>query len=228
MSSRTPSLTLTIVSLLAALTAPLVVGESRAHAQDGDDDLALAPRLHLRGVLTGGGKVELEVDDNSADDDLVIGGGGAAEIEFPLRRYFSLGASGTFTSWQADIEDDDARRNFVIDADLVPRVRVPLGERGRSAVYVGVPVGLAIDILSDDYTDAVEGLGGELSAGVGLHLGGRLGAQLFVTDSFGFVLEGGVDFRAMSHRLEGPLGGDERFLLKQYNFNGQVGVVFAM
>ena len=83
-------------------------------------------------------------------------------------------------------------------------------------------------LASDDYADAVEGIGGELSNGVGLHVGGRLGGQVFVTRSFGFVGELGVDFRTMRHRVEGPLGGDEHFRLNMAHFTAQLGIVFAM
>jgi hypothetical protein len=217
---------LVLPSLLAVFCACALT--SSASAQDDGDDITLAPRLHLRGLVTAGGQASLNVDDNQAEDDLVVGYGGAAEIEFPVGRYISLGAGGTLTAWQADIEDDDTKRNFVIDVDFVPRVRLPLGDRGRGVLYLGVPIGLAIDIPSDDYADAVEGIGGELSNGVGLHVGGRLGGQVFVTRSFGFVGDVGVDFRTMRHRVEGPLGGDEHFRLNMAHFTAQLGILFAL
>ncbi len=198
---------------------------SGASAQD---DAAMAPRLHLRGLVTAGGEARLEIDDNSAEDDLLIGFGGAAELEVPVLRYLSVAGGATVTAWQADIEDDDAARNVVIDVDFTPRLRAPIGDEGRVVLYLAVPIGLAINIPSSDYADAIDGIGGELSNGVGLHVGGRAGGQFFVTERFGFVAEAGVDFRAMSHRIEGPLGGDERFMLKMAHFTGQLGVVFAM
>jgi hypothetical protein len=217
-------------TLLAACALSAFQGTSRVSAQDADGDITMAPRLHLRGLVTAGGQatVNLDGDDNQAEDDLVVGYGGGAEIEFPVGRYITLGGGANLTAWQADIEDDDAKRNFVIDADFTPRFRIPLGDRGRGALYLGVPVGLAINIPSDDYADAIEGLGGSLSNGVGLHVGGRVGGQVFVTERFGFVAEAGVDFRTMSHRLEGPLGGDERFMLNMVHFSGQLGILVTM
>lgn len=200
---------------------------SRASAQD-QDDASMAPRLHLRGLVTAGGEARLEIDDNSAEDDLLVGFGGAAELEVPVLRYLSVAGGATVTAWQADIEDDDAARNVVVDVDFTPRLRAPIGDQGRVVLYLAVPIGLAINIPSSDYADAVEGIGGELSNGVGLHVGGRAGGQFFVSDRFGFVAEAGVDFRAMSHRIEGPLGGDDRFMLKMAHFTGQLGIVIAM
>lgn len=213
-------------SAMVLFTALALTGvTSAASAQD---DAAMAPRLHLRGLVTAGGEARLEIDGNSAEDDLLIGFGGAAELEVPVLRYLSVAGGATVTAWQADIEDDDAARNVVIDVDFTPRLRAPIGDEGRVVLYLAVPIGLAINIPSSDYADAIEGIGGELSNGVGLHVGGRAGGQFFVTERFGFVAEAGVDFRAMSHRIEGPLGGDERFMLKMAHFTGQLGVVFAM
>lgn len=210
------------------IAAALCAGAPTSSAQAQDDDITMAPRLHLRGLVTAGGRARIDVDDNDAEDDLVVGFGGGAELEVPVARYVSLGGGATLTAWQADIEDDDARRNVVIDVDFTPRLRVPIGDRGRGVVYLGVPIGLAIDVPSDDYADAVEGIGGELSNGVGLHLGAHVGGQVFLTRRFGLVGDVGFDYRTMSHRIEGPLGGDERFMLSMAHFTGRFGIVLAM
>jgi hypothetical protein len=224
-------MTMTSTSVSARFATVLFTALALAGVTSGasaQDDAAMAPRLHLRGLVTAGGEARLEIDDNSAEDDLLIGFGGAAELEVPVLRYLSVAGGATVTAWQADIEDDDAARNVVIDVDFTPRLRAPIGDEGRVVLYLAVPIGLAINIPSSDYADAIDGIGGELSNGVGLHVGGRAGGQFFVTERFGFVAEAGVDFRAMSHRIEGPLGGDERFMLKMAHFTGQLGVVFAM
>jgi hypothetical protein len=116
-----------------------------------------------------------------------------------------------------------------LDVDIVPRLRIPFyGQTTHGALYLGLPFGLAVGFLNDSYTDAVDALGGDLSPGIGFHVGGRLGGQLFVTRRFGLVLEGGVDYRAIGHELALDDGNDDRFVLRMVSLTGQAGVVFAL
>lgn len=169
------------------------------------------------------------MNDESVDDELQLGYGGSAELEMPLSRYFTLGGAGTATAWQAELEDEDARRNVVADFDVVPRLRVPFGSGGpHGQVHVGVPVGLAVNFPSDDYAEALQNVGGELSNGVGLHVGARAGGEFFFTRRFGLVGEIGFDYRALRHRIEGPLGGEEKFTLNLTSWSAQAGFVIAL
>jgi hypothetical protein len=187
----------------------------------------MRPRFSLRGGVGFGGQAVLN-GDIDYDDDLQATAGVITEVEVPLARWYSIGAEVGAHAWRTDLADDfDIDRNILIDMSMVNRLRLAWGEHSHGAFYVAAPIGATVSIARGGYGSAAGMAAGtgpiDLGAGGGLHVGGRLGIQLFLGKVFGFTFEGGYDYRLLRHEVDG--GDHVQVRFGQWVLQG--GVAFA-
>lgn len=191
---------------LCALLAWLFVATPAA----AQDDSALDDPYWALALMLGlGGDTDLHIDDiraesiplGSIDDggDPPASVGGAVSYVHPLHRYFALGGRASLLSWRMD-EDSDGKRNLDFDFALMPQARVVLAQRFE--LYLGLPVGLAINLLRE----ADSGTGGALlrissdaDTGLGVSLSVLAGLRVALKNNLGLFAELGYAMHKFWH-----------------------------
>jgi len=154
--------------------------------------------LNLKFMLGLVGDVETETPIGDVDDDLEPTFGGGLEIDFPLHKYFMLGGMFSFHAWITEEgEEADLDRGYLLDFSIVPKVRYPF-EDTILAIYLGVPVGLCIDLVDDD-NFTFPGVEVEADVGLGLNVSVLAGVQANLSRSFGLMLELGYTYHSFDH-----------------------------
>lgn len=177
--------------LLGAALALLTLLAGRADAQviqaegGGTGVAAGGPteewRLNAYGTLRGGGSWRARGDGASVSRGLGVGGGLGARLEIPIHKYVVLGPMLEY-----QVINPNGFASF--DADNIHSLNFGLWSKGRYVldlagnpfeVYVAIPIGLTIY------------MGDNMDTEVGVAVGLMFGAQLFITDTIGFLLETG-------------------------------------
>jgi hypothetical protein len=164
-------------------------------------------RFALRGAVGFGGAAVLN-GDVSYRDDLQATAGVVVELESPIVRWYSIGIEAGAHAWRTDLANDwDLNRNILVDVSAVNRLRLAWGDYSHGAFYLAAPIGATVSIARDTYGSAAGMVAGtgpiDLGPGGGLHVGARLGIQLFLGKVFGFTVESGYDYRLIRHQVEG-------------------------
>lgn len=195
------------ICLLSCAAALALLGSSsRAQARDWDDRHYVDPTRIYGGLWLGfAGDADGPPD---ADLDTLLGG--QFGVDTVLARHFSLGGEARIGAAKFERTGD---RSKLIDLDVKPRVRFPLGRSVE--LYLAVPVGLTIPRLAD-IDD------GDTNGKVGWNFGVGPGINVFLTDSFGLNAEP----MWLWHRfgVDGP--GDNHYTLKQFSLF--LNAVFAL
>lgn len=209
-----PALAFTLVALcVAALPtragaqAPVqLVGDGTGVGQSGP---VQAFRLNAYGVLRGGGSWRVRDDGASLSQDIGVGGGLGARLEIPLHDYVVIGPL-------LDFHVLTPGRFLGIGPDRITALTFGVWSKGRYElelaghpleVYVGIPLGLSI------YFSDARGWDTEVGVSVGL----MFGAQFFLNERIGFLLENG--FRRDGFRDSGA-----KFRTLQYVLNAGISI----
>jgi hypothetical protein len=197
--------------LLPAVAAIACLGlSSVAHA----DDDTMQTRVHLDALAGFTGDLHVDVEDGSdfSGDDLADSWGLRLGIEIPVIEIFTFGFETGWRTW--DVDQSQLDRSHVIELTAIPRLRLPIeGENVHGALTAGVPLMVGVSILDDTVADS-------LVAGADLNRGGfatgtgvRVGAQLFLTETFGLNAEVGYEALWQRHGLENA--DDDRVWIRQ-------------
>ncbi|MCA9577576.1 MAG: hypothetical protein R3B40_05480 [Polyangiales bacterium] len=203
-------------------TVVLLLGTSQAHAQspvqlvgDGRGVTTSGPteaiRLNAYGVLRGGGSWRVRGDGGSASDDAGVGGGLGLRVEIPLHEYFVLGPMVDFHVLTLDpLLIGDRFRINTLTFGVWSKGRYLFDLSGHPfEVYVSVPMGLSLYFADQPGWDTQ----------VGVSVGLLLGAQLFINERFGFLLENG--FRRDGFREDGL-----KYRTLQFVMNAGISIAF--
>lgn len=188
----------------------------------------LRPRLILKGLFGFGGDVRIRggaID--VPDPGLRTSLGVAVQSEAPLSRYFSFGGLiGALWINPEAIEGVTLDRNFLVDINIIPKFRLPfdLGVN-HGEFYVGVPGGLTLSFLDRTFEDT---LGDDVRIGLGFNVGVVVGAQFFLTRSFGILGEVGYQYHWIRHTADDPLAGTFDADLSFGQFVVNAGIVFGL
>ena len=185
--------------LICAAALSLIGATSPAAADyDGDNDV---DDTRIYGGLWLGFGGDAEFDENNVETDLGGTLGGQFGVDVLTSRYFSLGGEARIGAAKFQ---DTGDRSKVIDLDFKPRLRLPL-YRLPIELYAALPVGLTIPRLADFAND------NELDGKVGWNIGAAVGANWFITRSFGLNVEPAW----LMHRFKVD-GANNDFTLKQF------------
>lgn len=174
-------------------------------------------RIWLKGLFGAGGTAEANADgplDEQAElagkVDLATTFGGSFLYEGADPGIFSMGILLRSLSWRRDVELigdagglDDTPRNVAFDLALSFRWRATFADE-KAQLYVGVPVGITIDVLSGDFQGARS-----FDIGPGINLEGHLGFAWFLSQRIGLFVEAGYLFHNFFHgyRMESDASG---------------------
>lgn len=132
----------------------------------------------------------------------------------PIATYVLLGPMLQLGAWSPDTTPAPGR-NYYVDLDLVLRLRAPLTTSSFNyQLWVGLPVGLTLDLLGDDVAQ-VAGMG------LGWNIGVLFGGAAHFTPKFGLFGEVGWLQHKLSHSGDGVP--DLDFELRQACLN--VGII---
>lgn len=213
---------LTLLTLSSPATAQIVAeGGGTGVVSDGPTQ---DWRLNAYGVLRGGGEWRIRTDGPDGSADMAVGGGLGLRLEIPLHKYVVIGplldyhllnpASYTVLGTEFDFENIHA-----LTFGVWSKGRYVLDLAGNPfEVYIGIPMGLAV-YMSDD------GDGGTFPE-VGVSIGLMFGAQLFISDRFGFLLETG--FRRDGFRDRNDDGRDDDVRSRTLQFVMNAGISIAL
>lgn len=130
----------------------------------------------------------LDTDGLAQDSDTTLGFNLRADQ--PVAKYVLLGPMVQFSSWRPD-STPEASHNYAVDLDLVLRFRAPITtSKFNYQLWVGMPVGLSVNIVGDDNPDA--------KVGIGWNIGVLFGGAVHFTPKFGLFAEVGW----AQHRIE--------------------------
>lgn len=128
----------------------------------------------------------------------------------PLAKYVLLGPMLQLGAWSADVEPEPSR-SYAIDLDLVLRLRLPITTSGPSyQLWLGMPVGLTIDILGDEVDHVAP-------YGLGWNIGVLLGGAVHVSSKLGLFAETGWLQHKLTHTAD--VGPDLDFVLQKWCVN---------
>jgi len=131
----------------------------------------------------------LDTDGRARDLDTTLGFNLRADQ--PVAKYVLLGPMVQLGSWRPDVSPE-ASHNYFIDLDFVLRFRAPITTSNLNyQLWVGMPVGLTVDILGDGGPDA--------HVGLGWNIGVLFGGAVHLTPKFGLFAEGGWLQHRFSH-----------------------------
>lgn len=187
------------VWMLICAAALSIFGATSEAAADYDDNDVDDTRIYGGLWLGFGG--DAEFDENNVDADLGGTLGGQFGFDIVTARYFSLGGEARIGAAKFQ---DTGDRSKIIDLDFKPRLRLPL-YRLPIELYAALPVGLTIPRLADFANDT------NLDGKVGWNIGAAVGANWFITDSFGLNVEPAW----LMHRFKVD-GANNDFTLKQF------------
>jgi len=190
------------VWMLFCAAALSLIGATSPAAADYDDDNDVDDTRIYGGLWLGfGGDAEFDQDNVDAD----LGGtlGGQFGVDFVTSRYFSLGGEARIGAAKLQ---DTGDRSKLIDLDFKPRLRLPL-YRLPIELYAALPVGITIPRLADIASDNSDNYDGK----VGWNIGVGVGANWFITESFGLNVEPAW----LMHRFKVE-GANNDYTLKQF------------
>jgi hypothetical protein len=149
----------------------------------------------------------VDTDGRARDLDTTLGFNLRADQ--PVAKYVLLGPMLQFGSWRPDVSPE-ANHNYYVDFDLVLRFRVPITTSSLNyQLWLGMPIGLTLDLLGDDNPDTTVGLG--------WNIGVLFGGAVHFTPKFGLFGEVGWQQHRISHSQD-PLP-DLDFKLQQACLN---------
>ncbi len=132
----------------------------------------------------------------------------------PIATYVLLGPMFQMGAWSPDVTPE-ASSSYYVDLDLVLRFRAPLTTmKFNYQIWLGMPVGLTVDILGDHPQDTS-------GVGLGWNIGVLFGGAAHFSPKFGLFGEVGWLQHRFSHSSE--VAPDLDFKLQQWCFN--VGIV---
>lgn len=109
----------------------------------------------------------------------------------PIAGYVLIGPMLQMGAWSSDLPDAD--HNYYFDLDLVIRLRYPIVTPTLNyQVWVGMPIGISIDVLGQDLADVS-------TLGLGWNIGAVLGGAVHLTPKFGLFVEGGWQQHKITH-----------------------------
>jgi hypothetical protein len=109
----------------------------------------------------------------------------------PIAKYVLLGPMLQLGSWRPDVSPS-AGHNYYVDLDLVLRFRVPMTtSKLNYQLWLGMPIGISVDVLGGDYPDA--------NVGLGWNIGVLFGGAVHFTPKFGLFGELGWEQHRISH-----------------------------
>jgi hypothetical protein len=130
---------------------------------------------------------DLDQDGRSGDLDSTLGFNLRADA--PLGRYVLLGPMLQFGSWQAS---GASGHNYYVDLDLLLRLRVPITTSTLSyQLWLGMPIGVSIDLLSNE--------GRHQAVGLGWNIGVLFGGAVHFSPKFGLFAETGWEQHRIAH-----------------------------
>jgi hypothetical protein len=131
----------------------------------------------------------LDIDGQDRDLDTTLGFNLRADA--PIAKYVLIGPMIQFGSWRPDVAPS-VSHNYYIDLDLVLRFRAPITTSNLNyQLWVGMPIGLSVDVLGGDAPDA--------SLGLGWNVGVLFGGAVHFTPKFGLFAEVGWEQHRISH-----------------------------
>jgi hypothetical protein len=166
-------------------------------------------RLNAYGVLRGGGSWRVRDDGASFSQDIGVGGGVGLRVEIPIHKYVVIGP-------MVDFHMLTPSQVLGIGPDRIDALTFGVWSKGRYLfdvsghpfeVYISVPMGLSL------YFADVRGWDTQVGVSVGL----LLGAQFFLNDRIGFLLENG--FRRDGFRDSGA-----KFRTLQFVLNAGISI----
>lgn len=128
----------------------------------------------------------------------------------PLAGYVLLGPMLQLGAWSPDVSPEQGS-NYYVDLDLVIRLRAPLTtSKLNYQIWLGMPVGLSIDVLGDEVPD-------KSAVGLGWNIGVLFGGAAHFTSKVGMFAELGWLQHKFAH--DGEVGPDLDFALRQFCLN---------
>jgi hypothetical protein len=158
----------------------------------------------------------VDTDGRARDLDTTLGFNLRADQ--PVAKYVLLGPMLQFGSWRPDVAPEAPSKvalprpsaSYYLDLDLVLRFRVPITTSSLNyQLWLGMPIGLTLNLLGDDHPDAAVGLG--------WNIGVLFGGAVHFTPKFGLFGEVGWQQHRISHSQD-PLP-DLDFKLQQACLN---------
>ena len=143
----------------------------------------------------------LSTDGAAHDLDTTLGFNLRADA--PVAKYVLLGPMLQFGSWRqsepdrtaAGVAGPDPQHNYYVDLDLLLRFRAPITtSKLNYQVWVGMPIGLSVDILGDDSVAS--------SVGLGWNIGVLFGGAVHFSPKFGLFAEAGWEQHRIAHSRE--------------------------
>jgi hypothetical protein len=166
-------------------------------------------RLNAYGALRGGGSWRVRDDGSSLSRDIGVGGGVGLRVEIPIHQYVVIGP-------MVDFHVLTPSQFLGIGPDRINALTFGVWSKGRYLfdladhpleVYISVPMGLSLYFADERGWDTE----------VGVSVGLLLGAQLFINDRIGFLLENG--FRRDGFRDSGA-----KFRTLQFVMNAGISI----
>jgi hypothetical protein len=143
------------------------------------------------------------------DGDLASTLGFNLRADAPIGRYVLLGPMLQMGSWAPDVTPEPSH-SYYVDLDLVLRLRVPITTSTLNyQLWVGMPVGITVDIWGPDEPQA--------GLGLGWNIGVLLGGAVHFSSSLGLFAEVGWLQHKLSHPVDGAA--DLDFKLQQACLN---------
>jgi hypothetical protein len=150
------------------------------------------------------------MDQDERGQDLGTTFGFNVRSDAPVASYVLVGPMLQLGAWSPDIEPEPGN-NYYVDLDFVLRLRAPITTRHLNyQLWVGMPIGVTIDVLGDDVPDVN-------TFGLGWNIGVLFGGAVHLTQKFGFFAEGGWLQHKIEHSAE--VGPDLDFALRQWCLN---------
>jgi hypothetical protein len=134
-------------------------------------------------------------DERHGDLDTTLGFNLRADA--PIAKYVLLGPMLQFGSWRPSTTSD-ASHDYYVDLDLVLRLRVPITTtQFNYQLWLGMPIGVSIDVLGDSEPYS--------SPGLGWNVGALFGGAVHFTRKFGLFAEVGWEQHRLTHTQDdGP------------------------
>jgi len=153
----------------------------------------------------------LDTDGHGQDLDTTLGFNLRADQ--PVAKYVLLGPMVQLGSWRPDVSPE-ASHNYYVDLDFVLRFRAPITTSTLNyQLWLGMPIGLTLDMLGDG--------GPDTSLGLGWNIGVLFGGAVHFTPKLGLFAEVGWEQHRIEHSQD-PLP-DLDYKLQQALLN--VGIV---
>lgn len=214
-----PWLLTILVALLASTASPVA---AQVIAEGGGTGVVTSGptqqwRLNAYGVLRGGGDWRGRTSGPDFNSDMRVGGGVGLRMEIPIHKYVVLGPLLDYHL----LNPDDI---LGFEPDNIHALTFGVWSKGRYVldlsgnpfeVYIGIPMGLSIYMSDPDGFPEV-----------GVSIGLLFGAQIFINDRFGFLLDTG--FRRDGFRDRNGDGGDDDVRFRTLQFVMNAGISIAL